>query len=87
MLLMARGLAMRHKAREKPGDIVARDQCHHYWIIEMANGPVSKGVCKYCGEVRDFMNTMPAPSSPRRQANPLRLPKMADVKLDKDTQS
>jgi hypothetical protein len=30
--------------------------CRHHWIIETPNGPVSKGVCKLCGEERDFEN-------------------------------
>lgn len=30
--------------------------CKHYWKIEDPNGPTSKGVCKYCGEIREFHN-------------------------------
>ena len=30
--------------------------CAHYWIIEPANGPVSRGACQVCGEVRGFKN-------------------------------
>ena len=30
--------------------------CRHHWIIETPNGPVSKGICKLCGEKRDFEN-------------------------------
>ena len=30
--------------------------CRHHWIIETPSGPVSKGVCKLCGEERDFVN-------------------------------
>ena len=30
--------------------------CRHHWVIEMPNGPVSKGQCKRCGIERDFMN-------------------------------
>lgn len=28
----------------------------HWWVIETPSGPTSLGVCKYCGEVRDFRN-------------------------------
>jgi hypothetical protein len=28
----------------------------HYWIIEDATGPVSKGRCKFCGAEKDFRN-------------------------------
>ena len=27
--------------------------CQHYWVIETANGPYSKGQCSKCHEVRD----------------------------------
>ena len=30
--------------------------CAHYWVIEPANGPVSRGTCQNCLEVRDFKN-------------------------------
>ncbi len=30
--------------------------CPHHWIIETANGPSSKGVCRLCHEERQFEN-------------------------------
>ncbi len=33
--------------------------CQHHWIIESANGPVSKGHCKLCGRNYVFSNSMP----------------------------
>jgi len=33
--------------------------CFHYWKIESANGPVSIGVCKFCGEKKEFYNSLP----------------------------
>jgi hypothetical protein len=32
------------------------DCCHHYWLIDRANGPLSHAVCKYCREERNFSN-------------------------------
>ena len=32
--------------------------CRHYWIIEPAKGPVSKGECRYCRETREFQNSI-----------------------------
>jgi hypothetical protein len=32
--------------------------CHHHWIIEPANGSVSRGVCQACEEVREFKNSI-----------------------------
>ena len=38
--------------------------CIHYWVIETPNSKTSKGVCKYCGEVREFWNHIPSTTSP-----------------------
>ena len=32
--------------------------CCHYWIIETAQGPISRGECQVCHEVRDFKNSV-----------------------------
>jgi len=34
----------------------SENSCHHYWMIETAEGPTSKGRCKFCGEEREFYN-------------------------------
>jgi hypothetical protein len=78
---------MRRKVKEKIREYVASDQCRHYWIIEMANGPKSRGVCRYCGESRDFLNSMPDFTVPKRKKNPLDLPEMPEVELDDDSKS
>ena len=36
--------------------VEAEQSCEHYWIIESPDGPTSAGVCKVCGETRDFAN-------------------------------
>lgn len=35
---------------------VGRDKCRHYWVIESAKGPISRGVCKFCGMEKEFKN-------------------------------
>jgi len=35
----------------------------HHWLIGLQNGPSSEGVCKSCGEHRDFMNSLVKRSS------------------------
>ena len=30
--------------------------CRHYWLIDRPAGPVSKGVCRLCGEEKAFQN-------------------------------
>ncbi len=32
--------------------------CKHHWVLESPNGPVSRGVCKKCGEEREFRNSL-----------------------------
>ncbi len=41
--------------------------CTHYWVIDVPNGPISRGTCKVCGEVRYFNNSIEA--SPYRTSN------------------
>ena len=36
----------------------AAPTCCHHWIIEMANGPISRGVCQKCFESREFKNSV-----------------------------
>ncbi len=38
---------------EEPSERVV---CHHHWIIESPDGPVSGGVCKLCGATKEFKN-------------------------------
>lgn len=30
--------------------------CPHYWAVESPKGPISVGVCKKCGEQKEFRN-------------------------------
>ena len=30
--------------------------CRHHWVIQPADGPVSNGSCRVCGEHREFKN-------------------------------
>lgn len=34
-------------------------ECTHYWLIERAKGPSSRGECKYCHRVQTFGNDPP----------------------------
>ena len=33
--------------------------CQHHYLIEMPNGPVSRGRCKLCGAEKEFSNVHP----------------------------
>ena len=50
---------MKSQVEERTSQDEIQDQCHHFWVIEVANGPSSMGECKYCGEKREFQNAFP----------------------------
>lgn len=37
-------------------ELIPLPVCTHHWIIDSPIGPISKGVCKICGEQREFCN-------------------------------
>jgi hypothetical protein len=78
---------MRQRVKEKTQEKEAIQPCHHFWVIELANGPSSSGTCKYCGATREFLNAFPNFNPLRKNANPLHLPKLPDVEIDKDSKS
>ena len=39
-------------------EVQSTPTCCHYWIIETAHGPISRGECQLCHEVRDFKNSV-----------------------------
>ena len=39
-------------------EVSAAPTCCHHWIIEMANGPISRGVCQNCFESRECKNSV-----------------------------
>lgn len=46
---------------EKPVKI---GKCCHYWIIETPDGPMCRGVCKFCGSEKEFDSFGPDSGSP-----------------------
>jgi hypothetical protein len=43
-------------AKGSPQKIAGSKICAHHWVIEPANEPTSKGICKLCGCEREFVN-------------------------------
>ena len=48
---------MGNKSDVKEKNTAVATACRHYWSIESAGGPTSRGVCKICGEVKEFLNS------------------------------
>jgi hypothetical protein len=78
---------MKQKVKERVQETTKKEQCHHYWVIEDADGPKSCGTCKYCGETREFLNAIPPFNPLKKNSNPLNLPRLPDVEIDKDSKS
>jgi len=47
------------ETKVKPEEHQDESECCHYWLIDSPNGTTSRGVCKFCGEERDFFNSVP----------------------------
>jgi hypothetical protein len=85
--MVNRGCVMRQKVKERIQENAAKAPCHHFWEIEVANGPKSVGTCKYCGETREFLNAFPTFNPLKKNGNPLSLPKMSEVAIDEESKS
>ena len=71
---------MRNRSNLKVNEPVETKVCRHYWHIEEADGPVSRGICKICGEEKEFQNSWIASSYMGKDARVFDLPNMLDAK-------
>ena len=78
---------MKQRVKERIQEPEAREQCHHFWEIEVANGPTSIGKCKACGQTKEFYNAFPEFNPMKRSNNPLTLPELPEVKVNKGSKS
>ena len=51
---------VQHASRPTPGEEQEDQGCRHHWIIDAPTGPVSRGVCQLCQDVREFKNYIEA---------------------------
>jgi len=80
-------MRQRIKEKEKLPEKQEKSACHHYWVIEVANGPKSVGTCKYCGETKEFLNAFPTFNPLKKNSNPLALPKLPAVEIEEEEKS
>ena len=74
---------MRHKVKDIGEEgLVAKGECHHYWLIENAEGPTSNGVCKFCGAEKEFSNSLQDFVMVKRPARVLELAGTKDSELE-----
>jgi len=60
------------------------DDCSHFWDIEAANGPRSRGVCRLCGKSRIFYNAFPNFNPLKKKNSSLESTRPDDVVADDD---
>ncbi|MCJ7509946.1 MAG: hypothetical protein MUP14_03550 [Dehalococcoidia bacterium] len=48
---------MSEVAVTEPDEVTTEPGCHHHWLIESPHGPTSMGICKLCGEQKEFRNS------------------------------
>ena len=76
---------MRYKVKDiVEEEHVAEDECHHYWLIESAEGPTSRGVCKFCGAEKEFSNSLQDFVVVKRPARVLELAGTTEIEFDEE---
>jgi len=68
---------MKAKIKETETKKPEKQPCHHFWVIEVANGPSSMG--------KEFLNSFPTYNPLKKNSNPLNLPKMQKVDIEKES--
>ena len=48
---------MSEVAVTEPNEVTTEPGCRHHWLIESPHGPTSMGICKLCGEQKEFRNS------------------------------
>jgi hypothetical protein len=54
---MRRAFSIRQPEARVEEVIADAPSCRHHWLIEAPQGSTSKGICKVCGENREFRNS------------------------------
>ncbi len=58
--------------------------CRHYWNIEPASGPASRGVCKICGEEKEFLNSWSDANYKGKDPRIFNLPNMLEDEVEEE---
>ncbi|MFC2065535.1 hypothetical protein ACFLUO_00725 [Chloroflexota bacterium] len=75
---------MMHKVKDLPEERINKDECNHYWLIDSAEGPTSKGVCKFCSAEKEFFNSFQDFMAVKQPTRVLKLQGMPDIELDEE---
>jgi hypothetical protein len=77
---------MNYKLKEKLEQPAKENNCRHYWVIEDASGPTSRGVCKFCGAEKEFLNSWPDSRAKEQNNRVFELPNLLDVESDSESE-
>ena len=78
---------MSGKVKERVKTQPRKGPCRHYWVIEVANGPASRGRCKFCGAQKEFFNAFPEFNPLKKGNNPFNMPALPAVEVKEDSKS
>ncbi len=74
---------MVNRTKTKPKEKRSRKgKCSHHWIIETPKGPISRGVCKYCGAAKEFQNFWQGSSWEHDTSKPLEFHGVPSIEPD-----
>jgi hypothetical protein len=76
-------MKQRNRVKKRIAEKPVKIECHHFWVIEVANGPSSFGTCKYCGETREFLNAFPTFNPLKKNSTNLKLTKLSNAQAEK----
>ena len=77
---------MEYKLKEEPEKLAKESNCRHYWVIEDVGGPTSRGVCKFCGAEKEFLNSWPDSRTKEQNNRVFELPKLLEVELGSESE-
>ncbi len=69
---------MRNRSELEEKKSAVTTACRHYWVIEPADGPMSRGVCQVCGEEKEFLNSWSDASFKGKDPRVFDLPNMLE---------
>jgi hypothetical protein len=78
---------MEYKLKEEPEKAAKESNCRHYWVIEDAGGPTSRGVCKFCGAEKEFLNSWPDSRVKEQNNRVFELPNLLDIESDSESEA
>lgn len=76
---------MRNRSNLKVNEPAETKACRHYWHIEEADGPVSRGICRICGEEKEFQNSWVSSSYMGKDARVFDLPNMLESEDEEES--